>query len=50
MITAMKPLSRTLLAAFLAAMATTPEALRDFTRAEVEKWGKLIREAGIRAD
>jgi tripartite-type tricarboxylate transporter receptor subunit TctC len=32
------------------AMATTPEALRDFTRAEVEKWGKLIREAGIRAD
>jgi tripartite-type tricarboxylate transporter receptor subunit TctC len=32
------------------AMATTPEALREFTRAEVEKWGKLVREAGIRAD
>ena len=32
------------------AMATTPETLRDFTRAETDKWGKLIREAGIRAD
>ena len=32
------------------AMASTPEALRDFTSAETAKWGKLIREAGIRAD
>lgn len=32
------------------ALSSTPEALRDFTRAEAEKWGKLIREAGIRAD
>jgi tripartite-type tricarboxylate transporter receptor subunit TctC len=31
-------------------LSGTPEALRDFTRAEAEKWGKLIREAGIRAD
>ncbi len=32
------------------ALSTTPEALRDFTRSESEKWGKLVREAGIRAD
>ena len=32
------------------ALASSPEALRDFTRAEIEKWGKLVREAGIRAD
>jgi len=32
------------------ALASSPEALRDFTRSEIEKWGKLIREAGIRAD
>ena len=32
------------------ALSSTPEALRDFTRAESEKWGKLVREAGIRAD
>jgi tripartite-type tricarboxylate transporter receptor subunit TctC len=32
------------------ALASTPEALRDFTRTEIERWGKLVREAGIRAD
>ncbi len=32
------------------AMATTPEALRDYTNREVDRWGKLIREANIRAD
>ena len=32
------------------AVSSTPEALRDFTRAETEKWGKLVREANIRAD
>jgi tripartite-type tricarboxylate transporter receptor subunit TctC len=32
------------------ALSSTPEALRDFTRAEIDKWGKLVREAGIRAD
>ena len=32
------------------ALSGTPEALRDFTRAESEKWGKLVKEAGIRAD
>lgn len=32
------------------ALSSTPERLRDFTRAEIEKWGKLVREAGIRAD
>ncbi|MDB5862110.1 MAG: hypothetical protein JWQ76_5799 [Ramlibacter sp.] len=32
------------------ALSTTPEALRDFTRAESEKWGKLVREAGIRGE
>jgi tripartite-type tricarboxylate transporter receptor subunit TctC len=32
------------------ALSSTPEALRDFARAEGEKWGKLVREAGIRAD
>jgi tripartite-type tricarboxylate transporter receptor subunit TctC len=32
------------------ALSSSPEALRDFTRAEGEKWGKLVREAGIRAD
>ena len=31
-------------------MATTPEALRDFMNAEIDRWGKLIREAGIRVD
>jgi tripartite-type tricarboxylate transporter receptor subunit TctC len=32
------------------ALSTTPDALRDFTRTEIEKWGKLVREANIRAD
>ena len=32
------------------AMATTPEALREHTSREIERWGKLIREANIRAD
>ena len=32
------------------ALSSTPEALRDFTRAESERWGKLVREANIRAD
>src|SRR4029077_3861915 len=32
------------------ALASSPDALRDFTRTEIEKWGKLIREADIRAD
>jgi tripartite-type tricarboxylate transporter receptor subunit TctC len=32
------------------ALSGTPEALRDFARAEGEKWGKLIRAANIRAD
>ncbi|HZM45003.1 MAG TPA: tripartite tricarboxylate transporter substrate binding protein [Burkholderiales bacterium] len=31
-------------------MATTPDALRDFMNAEIDRWGKLIREAGIRVD
>jgi tripartite-type tricarboxylate transporter receptor subunit TctC len=32
------------------ALSSTPDALRDFTRTEVEKWGKLVKEANIRAD
>ncbi len=32
------------------ALSSTPEELREFTRAEGEKWGKLVRAAGIRAD
>jgi tripartite-type tricarboxylate transporter receptor subunit TctC len=32
------------------ALASSPERLREFTRAEIERWGKLVREAGIRAD
>ena len=32
------------------ALSGTPEALRDFVRAESEKWGKLVQEAGIRAE
>ena len=32
------------------ALSSTPDALRDFTRSEVEKWGKLVKEANIRAD
>ena len=32
------------------ALSGTPEALRDFVRSESDKWGKLIKEAGIRAD
>ena len=32
------------------ALSSTPDGLRDFTRAESDKWGKLVREAGIRAD
>jgi tripartite-type tricarboxylate transporter receptor subunit TctC len=31
-------------------LSSTPDALRDFTRSESEKWGKLVRDAGIRAD
>ena len=29
---------------------TTPEAFGDFVKSEVERWGKVIREAGIKAD
>ena len=32
------------------ALSSTPEALRDFAKSETEKWGKLVREANIRAD
>lgn len=32
------------------ALSGTPEALRDYVRAESERWGKLVREAGIRAE
>jgi len=32
------------------ALANSPAALCDFARVEFEKLGKLIREAGIRAD
>ena len=32
------------------ALASSPDALCDFARVEFEKSGKLIREAGIRAD
>jgi tripartite-type tricarboxylate transporter receptor subunit TctC len=32
------------------ALSGTPEALRDFVRSESERWGKLVQEAGIRAD
>jgi tripartite-type tricarboxylate transporter receptor subunit TctC len=32
------------------ALSSTPDALRDFARAESEKWGKLVREADIRAE
>jgi tripartite-type tricarboxylate transporter receptor subunit TctC len=31
-------------------MATTPDQLRDFMNAEIDRWGKLIRETGIRVD
>lgn len=29
---------------------TSPDSLRDFTRSESERWGKLVKEANIRAD
>ena len=32
------------------ALSGTPEALRDFVRAESERWGKLVQEAGIRGE
>ena len=32
------------------ALSSTPDALRDFAKSETEKWGKLVREANIRAD
>jgi tripartite-type tricarboxylate transporter receptor subunit TctC len=32
------------------ALSGTPEALRDYVRAETERWGKLVREAGIRGE
>ncbi len=32
------------------ALSSTPEALRDFARAESERWGKLIKEADIRGE
>ncbi|HEX2826864.1 MAG TPA: tripartite tricarboxylate transporter substrate binding protein [Burkholderiales bacterium] len=31
-------------------LSGTPDQLRDYTRGEIEKWGKLVREANIRAD
>ena len=32
------------------ALSSTPEALRDFARAETDRWGKLVQEAGIRGE
>ena len=32
------------------ALSGTPDALRDFVRAESDKWGKLVQEAGIRGE
>ena len=32
------------------AMPGTPEDFGAFVRAEVDKWGKLIREAGLKAE
>jgi tripartite-type tricarboxylate transporter receptor subunit TctC len=32
------------------ALSSTPEALRDFARAESDRWGKLLQEAGIRGE
>ena len=32
------------------ALSSTPDALRDFAKSEIDKWGKLVREANIRAD
>lgn len=32
------------------ALSGTPEALRDFARAESERWGKLVKEADIRGE
>jgi len=32
------------------ALSSTPEALRDFARAESERWGKLVKEADIRGE
>ena len=32
------------------ALSSTPDGLRDFTKNEIEKWGKLVKEANIRAD
>ena len=31
-------------------VSSTPDGLRDFTRAEIEKWAKLVREADIRSE
>ncbi len=31
-------------------VSSTPDGLRDFTRAEIEKWGRLVREADIRSE
>jgi tripartite-type tricarboxylate transporter receptor subunit TctC len=31
-------------------ISSTPDQLRDFTRSEVQKWGKLVRDADIHAD
>ncbi|MGH8678401.1 MAG: hypothetical protein ACREUQ_08645 [Burkholderiales bacterium] len=31
-------------------MPTTPEAFAAFLNREISKWGKVIREAGLRAD
>jgi tripartite-type tricarboxylate transporter receptor subunit TctC len=31
-------------------ISSTPDGLRDFTRAEIEKWAKLVREADIRSE
>ena len=32
------------------ALSGTPEGLRDFVRAESDRWGKLVQEAGIRGE
>lgn len=31
-------------------LPSTPEALREFTRSEIEKWGRLVKEADIRSE
>jgi tripartite-type tricarboxylate transporter receptor subunit TctC len=45
-----RPVAQRLEGAGVDGVASTPEQLAAFLRAEAEKWGRVVRQAGIRVE